>query len=80
MKEHEGHHQKVEEMGHHSDITMNRTGHSSNIDERTRGKHVREAAKRLRPTLKELQEYPASTGYSLHVTILYSSLVWAMAT
>ncbi|XP_077107151.1 uncharacterized protein LOC143764919 [Ranitomeya variabilis] len=51
-------------------VTLPRTGRPSKIDVRTRRKLVREAAKRPRATLKELQEFLASTGCVLHVTTI----------
>uniref|UniRef100_A0A803K8A0 Transposase Tc1-like domain-containing protein n=1 Tax=Xenopus tropicalis TaxID=8364 RepID=A0A803K8A0_XENTR len=60
--------------------TLPRTGHPSKIDEKTRRKLVREATKRPTATLKELQEYLASTGCVVHVTtishILHMSGLW----
>lgn len=48
-------------------VTLQRTGRPSKIDERTRWKLIRKAAKRPRATLNELQGYLASTSQSLHV-------------
>uniref|UniRef100_A0A803J782 RBR-type E3 ubiquitin transferase n=1 Tax=Xenopus tropicalis TaxID=8364 RepID=A0A803J782_XENTR len=61
-------------------VTLPRTGHPSKIDEKTRRKLVREATKRPTATLKELQEYLASTGCVVHVTtishIFHMSGLW----
>ena len=61
-------------------VTLPRTGHPCKIDEKTRRKLVREAAKRPTATLKELQKYLASTGCVVHVTtiarILHKSGLW----
>ncbi|KAM4031045.1 uncharacterized protein ACNLHF_018613 isoform 1-T2 [Anomaloglossus baeobatrachus] len=51
-------------------VTLPRTGRPSKIDEKTRRKLVREAAKRPTATLKELQKFLASTGCVLHVTTI----------
>ena len=51
-------------------VTLLRTGRPPKIDERTKRKLVREAAKRPTATLKELQQFLASTGCSLHVTTI----------
>uniref|UniRef100_A0AAY5L3A7 Transposase Tc1-like domain-containing protein n=1 Tax=Esox lucius TaxID=8010 RepID=A0AAY5L3A7_ESOLU len=57
-----------------------RTGRPSKIDEKTIGKLVREASKRPTATLKELQEFLASTGCVLHATtishILHMNGLW----
>uniref|UniRef100_A0A803K548 Transposase n=1 Tax=Xenopus tropicalis TaxID=8364 RepID=A0A803K548_XENTR len=55
-------------------VTLPRTGRPSKIDEKTRRKLVREATKRPTATLKELQEYLASTGCVVHVTTIYHTL------
>ncbi len=56
------------------------TGCPSKIDEKMRRKLVREAAKRPTATLKELQEFLASTGCVVHMTtishILQMSGLW----
>uniref|UniRef100_A0A803JMT1 Transposase Tc1-like domain-containing protein n=1 Tax=Xenopus tropicalis TaxID=8364 RepID=A0A803JMT1_XENTR len=61
-------------------VTLPRTGCPSKIDEKTRRKLVREATKRPTATLKELQQYLASTGCLVHVTtisrILHMSGLW----
>ena len=51
-------------------VTLPRTGRHSKIDEKTRRKLIREASKRPTATLKELQEFLASTGCVLHVTTI----------
>ncbi|MCJ8729688.1 hypothetical protein PDJAM_G00109390 [Pangasius djambal] len=60
--------------------TLPRTGLPSKIDEKTRRRLVREAAKRPTATLKELQEFLASTGCVVHVKtisrILHTSGLW----
>uniref|UniRef100_A0A674EJM0 Tc1-like transposase DDE domain-containing protein n=1 Tax=Salmo trutta TaxID=8032 RepID=A0A674EJM0_SALTR len=60
--------------------TLPRTGRPSKIYEKTRRKLVREASKRPTATLKELQEYLASTSCMLHVTtisrILHMNGLW----
>uniref|UniRef100_A0AAY5K4A2 Transposase Tc1-like domain-containing protein n=1 Tax=Esox lucius TaxID=8010 RepID=A0AAY5K4A2_ESOLU len=60
--------------------TSPRTGHPSKIDEKTKRKLIREASKRPTATLKELQEFMASTGCVLHVTtisrILHMNGLW----
>uniref|UniRef100_A0AAY5K3N1 Transposase Tc1-like domain-containing protein n=1 Tax=Esox lucius TaxID=8010 RepID=A0AAY5K3N1_ESOLU len=60
--------------------TLPRTGHPSKIYEKMRRKLVREASKRPPATLKELQEFLASTGRILHVTtisrILHMNGLW----
>uniref|UniRef100_A0AAY5KI17 Transposase Tc1-like domain-containing protein n=1 Tax=Esox lucius TaxID=8010 RepID=A0AAY5KI17_ESOLU len=60
--------------------TLPRTGCPSKIDEKMRRKLVREASKRPTATLKELQEFLASTGCVLHVTtislILHMNRLW----
>lgn len=62
-------------------VTLPRTGRPSKIDEKTRRKLVREAAKRPTATWKELQEFLASTGSVIHVTtisrILHMSEPWS---
>ncbi|KAJ7317060.1 hypothetical protein JRQ81_003222 [Phrynocephalus forsythii] len=62
-------------------VTLPITGHPCKIDEKTRRKLVREAAKRPTATLKELQEYLASTRCVVHVTtfsgILHKSWLWS---
>uniref|UniRef100_A0AAY5KT08 Tc1-like transposase DDE domain-containing protein n=1 Tax=Esox lucius TaxID=8010 RepID=A0AAY5KT08_ESOLU len=50
--------------------TLPRTGRLSKNYEKMRRKLVREASKRPTATLKELQEYLASTGCVLHVTTI----------
>uniref|UniRef100_A0AAY5KIL8 Transposase Tc1-like domain-containing protein n=1 Tax=Esox lucius TaxID=8010 RepID=A0AAY5KIL8_ESOLU len=60
--------------------TLPRSGRPSKINEKTRRKLVREASKRPTATLKELQEFLASTGCVLHVTtisrILHMNGLW----
>lgn len=60
-------------------VTLPRTGHLSKID-KTRRKLVREAAKRPTATLKELQEFLASTACVVHMTaiscLLHMSGLW----
>uniref|UniRef100_A0AAY5KLD1 Transposase Tc1-like domain-containing protein n=1 Tax=Esox lucius TaxID=8010 RepID=A0AAY5KLD1_ESOLU len=60
--------------------TLLRTGRPSKMDEKTR-KLVREASKRPKETLKELQEILAGTGCVLHVTtiscILHMNGLWS---
>lgn len=68
MEHHERPHQQVEKKRHHSDITN--TGCPSGIDEKTRRKHIIEAAKRHAATLKELHVYLTSTDQSLQVTTI----------
>lgn len=55
---------------HGATVTLPRTGCLSKIDDKTRRKLVKEAAKRLMATLKELQELMASTGSVVHVTTI----------
>uniref|UniRef100_A0A803JF02 Transposase Tc1-like domain-containing protein n=1 Tax=Xenopus tropicalis TaxID=8364 RepID=A0A803JF02_XENTR len=78
MEHSEDSHHQVEKYG--TTVTLPRTGHPSKIDEKTRRKLVREATKRPTATLKELQEYLASTGCVVHVTtiscILHMSGLW----
>ncbi|XP_061540851.1 uncharacterized protein LOC133406855 [Phycodurus eques] len=61
-------------------VPLPRTGRPSKIDEKTRRELVREAVKRPTATLKELQEFLASTGCSVHVTtisrLLHMSGLW----
>ncbi len=61
-------------------VILPSTGCPSKIDEKMRRKLVREAAKRRTATLKELQEFLASTGCVVHVTtsshILHMSGLW----
>ena len=61
-------------------VTLPRTGRPSKIDDKTRRKLVREAAKRPTATLKELQEFLASTGCVVHVKtisrLLHMSGLW----
>ncbi|XP_053320788.1 general transcription factor IIF subunit 1-like [Spea bombifrons] len=60
--------------------TLPRTGRPSKIDEKTRRKLVKEVCKRPTATLKELQEFLASTGCVLHVAtisrILHMNGLW----
>lgn len=62
-------------------VTLPRTGRPSKIDEKTRGRLVRWAAKRPTATLKEVQKFLASTGCVLHETtifhILHLSRLWS---
>ncbi|XP_057696935.1 uncharacterized protein LOC130918837 [Corythoichthys intestinalis] len=51
-------------------VTLPRTGRPSKIDEKTRKELVKEAVKRPTATLKELQEFLASTGCSVHATTI----------
>ncbi|XP_049588241.1 uncharacterized protein [Syngnathus scovelli] len=61
-------------------VPLPRTGRPSKIDEKTRRELVREAVKRPTATLKELQQFLASTGCSVHVTtisrLLHMSGLW----
>ncbi|XP_019752572.1 uncharacterized protein LOC109532249 [Hippocampus comes] len=61
-------------------VPLPRTGRPSKIDEKTRRELVREAVRRPTATLKELQEFLASTGCSVHVTtisrLLHMSGLW----
>lgn len=61
-------------------VTLPRTGRPSKIDDKTRRKLIREAARRPTATLKELQEFLASTGCVVHVTtisrLLHMSGLW----
>ncbi len=61
-------------------VILPSTGCPSKIDENIRRKLFREAAKRPTATLKELQEFLASTGCIVHVTtishILHMSGLW----
>ncbi len=60
-------------------VTLPRTGRPSKIDEKTKRKLVKEASKRPTATLKELQEFLASTGCVCICDYLpYSSYEWAM--
>ncbi len=63
-----------------STVILPRTGRPSKIDEKVRRKLVREAAKSPTATLKELQEFLASTGCVVYVTtishILHMSGLW----
>uniref|UniRef100_A0AAR2JMY3 Transposase Tc1-like domain-containing protein n=1 Tax=Pygocentrus nattereri TaxID=42514 RepID=A0AAR2JMY3_PYGNA len=65
---------------HGTTVTLPRTGRPSKIDDKTRRKLVREAAKRPTATLKELQEFLASTSCAVHVTtishLLHMSGLW----
>uniref|UniRef100_A0A8C5LXJ6 Transposase n=1 Tax=Leptobrachium leishanense TaxID=445787 RepID=A0A8C5LXJ6_9ANUR len=64
-------------------LTLPRTGRPYKCNEKTTRKLVKEAAKRPTATLKELQEYLASTGCVVHVTtisrILHMSGLWGRA-
>ncbi|XP_077572581.1 uncharacterized protein LOC144196367 isoform X1 [Stigmatopora nigra] len=61
-------------------VTLPRSGRPSKIDEKTRKELVREVVKRPTATLKELQEFLANTGCSVHATtisrILHKSGLW----
>ncbi|KAI3371761.1 hypothetical protein L3Q82_024310 [Scortum barcoo] len=74
MEHSEDSHHQVEKIWHNSDITKEQDVQSK-IDDKTRRKLVREAAKRPTATLKELQEFLASTGcVAVHVTTISSLL------
>lgn len=50
--------------------TLPRSGRPSKLDDRARRKLIREATKRPKATLKDLQVFMAGTGLSVHVTTI----------
>lgn len=51
-------------------VTLSRTGRASKFDEKTRGKMDHEDCQSPTATLKEVQEFLASTSCELHVTMI----------
>jgi len=54
--------------------TLPRSGHPSKLDGRARRTLIREATKRPKATLKDLQGFMAGTGQSVHMTTISQAL------